>query len=291
MQVSVKAHLRGPYRQQGFKQPRQTLHNRKRKRPPIPTDPLQLHDELSQHSSHPHINDELTTVNPLQLSEVPPSSHSVTHKLLCKDVIPSPSCQSDSAEHLPHIDHSDLVTNSLLPLDPDTNADLLIQSSGPSGSEEELPQYLFNGSTVTTESAHLLLNSFACHHHLSGQAQTDMLHLLQLLLPKPNALPPSLYLFRKRENRSGEIVRHYFCSRCFTLVRDPETTQCPSSSCQVEFKMNPTNYFVELPIEEQLKTLLMRKCYFILTSCILVFLTTCKVMVNPPFLKQESLAV
>lgn len=101
----------------------------------------------------------------------------------------------DSDEPIPSVDHDPLPENLF-----NVGAEL-------DGNEntEELLQYLYNGCELTAESAHLLISSFSYRHHLSGQAQEDLLQLLQMLLPKPNNLPTSLYLFHKGETISSGL--------------------------------------------------------------------------------------
>ena len=124
-------------------------------------------------------------------------------------------------------------------------------------------EYLYDGCDITSQSACLLIKSFAYRHQLSGQAQADLLRLFQMMLPKPNILPPSLYLFHKGENITEEIVRHYYCIRCFALVTNPELTSvCTNASCHAEFQRDSTNSFIELNIGQQLKTVLSCKHSF-----------------------------
>ena len=130
------------------------------------------------------------------------------------------------------------------------------------GNSTDSPQhpYLYDGCAVTAHSACLLIKSYAYRHQLSGQAQTDLLRLFQLKLPKPNTLPPSLYLLRKGENLSDDIVRHYYCNRCSAVVSNPlSTSTCPNASCRTEFQRDSNNFFIELNIGQQLKTILSRK--------------------------------
>ncbi len=134
---------------------------------------------------------------------------------------------------LPSMYHSDLQSDSDVSLLTDPS-DLSVNELIPSGDHEllpvdlpenESPRYLYSGCQVTAESAHVLISSFSYRHQLSGQAQTDLLYMLQFLLPKPNNLPGSLFLFRKGERESGgDILRHYFCLRCFTVVGEPKAT-------------------------------------------------------------------
>ena len=162
----------------------------------------------------------------------------------------------DSDEPVPSVDHDlpECLFNVGAELDGNENT-------------EELLQYLNNGCDLTAESAHLFISSYSYRHHLSGEAQED-LQLLQMLLPKPNNLPTSLYLFHKCETiSSGEIVRHYYCLLC-TLIEEPKTTTlCPNSLCRLQFCMGATNFFIGLPVEEQIRTLLACKYHSVPLIC------------------------
>lgn len=233
---------RGPYRKWSLKMPRQTLYSRKqRKLSSTQGDAEELNSysiEGSNEDSDEGSNDDC---------DVESDKESLNS---CHVDMPS-----DSDEPIPSVDQ-DLLPENLL----NVGADL-------DGNEntEELLQYLYNGCHLTAESAHLLISSFSYRHHLSGQAQEDLLQLLQMLLPKPNNLPTSLYLFHKGETiSSGEIVRHYYCLRCFALIEEPKTTTlCPNSLCRLQFCMGATNFFIGLPVEEQIRTLLARKCILV----------------------------
>ncbi len=87
---------------------------------------------------------------------------------------------------------------------------------------------MFHNTCTTVVRLNLspVLKSFVYRHHLSGQAQTDLLRLFQLLLPTPNTLPRSLYMFHKGECISEDITRHYYCTRCSSLVEDPISVKC-----------------------------------------------------------------
>ena len=112
--------------------------------------------------------------------------------------------------------------------------------------------YLYDGFSVTSHCACLLIKSFVYRHQL-----TDLLKLFQLVLPKPNTLPPSFYLLHKGENMADEIVHHYYCNQCFTIISNPQSTYtCTNASCHARFQRDLTNFFIELNIEQQLKTIL-----------------------------------
>ena len=120
---------------------------------------------------------------------------------------------------------------------------------------------LYEGSMLSTDTSHLLLKSYMCRHHLTGQAQEDLLQLLQLHLPKENKLPSSKYLFQK--HNAGEHVDlstyHYYCSECFTTLPSSDTAVCPNTMCNLEVQPDTSPYFLTVSVSDQLKTLLSSK--------------------------------
>ena len=201
-----------------MKMPKQTAFNRKHRAVDISHDMLCI--------SHDNADTEPLSNHESNADAIPDKTAGSDHIILSTNTPPT--------DHMPPTDHNEMEQQSLSPL--------------------------YEGSSVSATSAGLLLKSFAYRHHISGQAQADLLQLLHLLLPDPNNLPKSLYMLHKeQESPKGGIVRHFFCSQCFTLVPDATTCiACPNSLCQVEFKMNSDNFFIELPVEEQLKMLLSR---------------------------------
>lgn len=116
---------------------------------------------------------------------------------------------------------------------------------------------LFPGSLLRSDVSHLLISSFFCRHHLSNQAQEDLLLLLKLHLPSDSQVPSSLYSFRKiSEGSSLEPTTHSYCPRCYTPLSSGELTVCPNQCCCYSLSTEATPSFVCLSIGEQLKTLL-----------------------------------
>jgi len=121
---------------------------------------------------------------------------------------------------------------------------------------------LYEGSLLSTGSSHLLLKSFMCRHHLTGQAQEDLLQLVQLHLPKENKLPSSRYLFQKQTNQLEHTelcTYHHYCPQCFTTIPNSATTECQNTFCSLEVQFDTSPYFITVSISDQLKTLLSSK--------------------------------
>jgi len=126
---------------------------------------------------------------------------------------------------------------------------------------------LYEGSLLSTGSSHLLLKSFMCCYHLTGQAQEDLLQLVQLHLPKEK-LPSSRYLFQKQNNQleHNELCTyHHYCPHCFTTIPNSATTECQNRFCGQEVQFDTSPYFITVSISDQLKTLLSSKFGFLAT--------------------------
>ena len=101
----------------------------------------------------------------------------------------------------------------------------------PNSPEHRKQPQLFPGSLLTASTNSLLISSYISRHHLTRQAQEDLLHLLQLHSPASDSLPSSLYTFRKSlclsNSTNVKCVCHYFCPRCNTYLPGYECGVCP----------------------------------------------------------------
>ena len=139
----------------------------------------------------------------------------------------------------------------------DDNASSFSQNESPLS----IPK-LFPGSMLSSTTSHLLISSYMCRHHLSNQAQEDLLQLLQLHIPSNNLLPSSMYAFRKMSVSSNNIdlepIAHFYCQRCYTILSEDAMT-CPNQCCATSMCPQSTPSFITLSIADQLKILLERK--------------------------------
>ena len=61
----------------------------------------------------------------------------------------------------------------------------------------ELPDLpLYNGATITVKITMTLLLTFAVRHKLSNETLSDLLHIIDLICPKPNLYCKSVYKFK-----------------------------------------------------------------------------------------------
>lgn len=122
-------------------------------------------------------------------------------------------------------------------------------------------QPLYEGSSLSADTAHLLVSSYMCRHSLTGRAREDLLHLLQLLLPQSSSLSSSLYLLKKQTNHSTDITPdfYYFCSNCYSILADTKVSICPNQICGMALNQSTQSFFMTVSVAEQLKVLLKSK--------------------------------
>jgi hypothetical protein len=80
--------------------------------------------------------------------------------------------------------------------DSQDGSDASQETSQDTGRPNEHSEPLFAGSRVSALEAYILIFQYALRHHLTAKAFSELLLLLQVLLPAVNLLPKSLYLLK-----------------------------------------------------------------------------------------------
>ena len=192
----LQKRARGPYRRK-HKVPRQTRFNRRKKLSVHSTRTgMQSHILLSPIQSVSGLLVTPTVESAEIISQAPSDSEAETDTANILD----PPCNEE------HIDSDLPATHSSISI-PDANQPDSLDSRCSSGSITDPTsiknagncndQMLYSGSLTTVQTSCIAINSFFHKHHLSKQAQVDLLRLQQQLLPIPNRLPNSLYHFRR----------------------------------------------------------------------------------------------
>lgn len=166
MSAQTPRYSRGPYRTHK-KTPRQTEHNRKRRK---------MSAQISE-----------------CISEAEP--------ITSRSPLPVDSLRLVSPVH--GVDCVTASQDSPTALKSDLQADNSTQryTSTFSASDTSIDPALFPGSLLTLSTSHLLMSSYICRHSLSNQAQEDLLHLLQLhVRPTTNTCLPLCMPFEKSQN-------------------------------------------------------------------------------------------
>lgn len=153
----------------------------------------------------------------------------------------------------------DLAFNHEIP-----DMDYFKERSASSQSQEEtnrddLP--LYQDSPVRVGESSLLLMAFAVRHRLSGVALEDLLELIHFHCPKPNNCITELrdfhLFFQALKHR---ILKHFYCPNVICKVYSGTSLPKTGKNCAVcGSPLSSLSYFIEIPILEQLKTILSRK--------------------------------
>ena len=133
---------------------------------------------------------------------------------------------------------------------PDDNAD---EQTG-----DNVP--LYKDATVTKFAAHAIVHLFAMEHKLSNQALSDLIRLINVLLPKGHKFASSTYMLKKYfVGRFQEAlpIKHKYCGSCLELLPSSSGTGtndvCKNKTCQ-ELDC-PAEEFLEIDLCSQLARL------------------------------------
>lgn len=100
--------------------------------------------------------------------------------------------------------------------------------------------------------------SYIIRHGANGIALEDLLNLVNCHLPEP--LHPSKYLFLKNFPNIAKLVKYYYCIKCLSLLKfeGRQSIDCPNCQyCNIKSVLKQNgNYFIYIPIKEQLRQLL-----------------------------------
>ena len=249
---------RGPYRTKQ-RIPRQTVYSRKKK----------LSGVIPRSSSEScNTNGTCTSIQSTVLSSPEHTSceyatcvESSNERSLDNSLLASDSNMEDSVLATPPT--SEQLTNDEVTIEASvlTTSEYLINNTDEMNNEVSTVTKLYEGSSLSVESSHILISSYMCRHHLTGQAREDLLQLLRIHLPKTNQLPSSSYTFNKQSDHTRDItpIYHYYCHECYSLLPSDEVIQCHNTSCNANINKQCISFFITIPIADQLKVLLSSK--------------------------------
>lgn len=138
-----------------------------------------------------------------------------------------------------------------------------VEETKDKSTEHEL---LYQDSRITVGESLALTMAFIMRHKLSMVASNDLISLLELHCPKENNAVKALSQFKEHFQYLKHPMKKHFC--------------CPNPKCQVYISvgkpkdggicricsgpLSDKSFFIELPVEDQLQTILSRKLYNIL---------------------------
>ena len=129
--------------------------------------------------------------------------------------------------------------------------------------ESKEHKLLYEDSRITVGESLALTMAFIMRHKLSMVASNDLISLLELHCPKENNAVKGLSQFKEYFQYLKHPMKKHFC--------------CPNPKCQVYVSvgkpkdgdvcrictgpLSAKSFFIELPVEDQLQTILSRKLY------------------------------
>ena len=128
---------------------------------------------------------------------------------------------------------------------------------------------LYEGAPLSLSSSILLILSLVLKHKLTGQCFTDLLAVIEAHCPKPNNCKTSVRkLFDHFKNIKGNLVKHLFCTYCKGYIcrqRELESLPLSCGICGTSL-VNNTSFFLEAPLDDQLKILFKGKLFMNIVS-------------------------
>jgi len=215
---------RGSYRKK-YRIPRQTIYNKTRKRTLFTA--VQINNTADDASIDP----------PLSAIETELENEAIIDAGTENEIIGDISAETDTS----------ITSFTSNDSSMDNSEDRLLQ--------QETTSMLYKDSYLSVQSSEIMIKSFVCRHHLSGQAQEDLLQLLQFHLPEGNKLSSSLYLFDKNSQSQSITVDsqiHYCCSKCYLILESDEQKCCDTAEKPL--------CFYSLSIADQLRKIISSKC-------------------------------
>ena len=104
---------------------------------------------------------------------------------------------------------------------------------------------------------------FVTKHNIVGDAIQQLLKIFSFVLPSENIVSTSLYSFKSYfTSLKNPLKKHYYCPKCLNEVKDKSENHCKSVFCLKSFHDVNLPYFLEIPIEDQLKSLFSQQGFF-----------------------------
>lgn len=122
---------------------------------------------------------------------------------------------------------------------------------------------LYPGACVTVGALMLLLAVFTTKYNLVGDAIQQLLNVIAFTLPNGHNLCTNLYQFKKFfTNLRNPLVYHYYCSYCLGPIEDSSCKTCPFEFCAKPFERSNENYFLEIPLKNQIQNLFAHEDFY-----------------------------
>ena len=193
----------------------------------------------------------------------------------------------DSMKAAHEINHStfteevaDLIEDTVTVENMTVNVEEAIHQNGEIGHEDEM--LYEHGARITVGESLLLTMAFIMRHKLSIVASRDLITLLELHCPEKNKAVKELCKFREYfQHLRHPIKKHFSCPNPKCQIYISASNPKDGDVCKIcSHPLSGKSFFIELPIKEQLQTILSRKFHvhnkvqghvlFIMPVCLLL---------------------
>lgn len=124
-------------------------------------------------------------------------------------------------------------------------------------------ELLYPGASITLGSFMLLFTSFCMKHSISSDGILQLLNIFSYVLPSGHSLCTSLYDFKKFFiNLKNPLIKHFYCPHCLGYLHSSTEKKCPYHSCGKLFNESEIMYFLEMPVDSQLRNLFSQKGFY-----------------------------
>ena len=181
---------------------------------------------------------------------------SVPHDVFISHGVTESDAESDG--------HADELTE-LLPVESDqvhdpsmSEVDSDAENENEACSSVQTSKHVFANCPITETTSNLLILRYSTRHNITQEAIHDLLQLLSIHCPTPNAIPRSLHSFHSSfPSLQQKFTMHYFCSSCLQKLFSKQTITCPNIDCGKSLKTKRAiSSFIELSIETQITNIL-----------------------------------
>ena len=122
---------------------------------------------------------------------------------------------------------------------------------------------LYPGAAITVGAMMLLLALFFTKQNIVGEGIQQLLTIIGAALPNGHNLCTSLNTFRNYfKNLKNPLIKHFYCSNCLGYLKDSSVERCPFASCGKRLTDDNNEYFLEMPINNQLACLFSQEGFY-----------------------------
>lgn len=120
---------------------------------------------------------------------------------------------------------------------------------------------LYLGAGVSIGAFMLLIAIFSTKYNLIGDGVEQLLKIISLALPVGHKLCSSLHSFKMYfRNLRNPLIKHFYCATCLAYQQNNGDENC--TVCESVMNKANKRYFLEMPIENQLKNLFAQNNFY-----------------------------